>query len=398
MKLKTIIFIILFIIILFLMIYTQYEHFNVSAYNSSETINIVPSQINLETQKIKVLLQNAFIQNLDFDLTNFNKESFKELSFYEHFVFEESFKNFTINILQNILLTEFPNIQISSNHELKNIYWKDVDNTRHFIFDITIYSENYGFTRIFTVYLILNNINNYLFDDGSYISGLTLTESDLNIKFIKEKEIDNIELLPGKSLFNFYEIKNTLHLIDPFLTSGKDIQITQEMRKKFEENLIKKNETLEMYSFGSCFDPENNILFTDKNSNENRVKCESQDPLNTWDIVPFNNLECPFYKKNLNYPNSFGKLTNNSCELPLNMKPQGYRFYSNDSKNAPLCYNCKSNLIFPDTPSSLGTCCEKQLNKLDYPDLLSPDYAFANDQLLRNKYQNQFVENNLNTQ
>ena len=37
----------------------------------------------------------------------------------------------------------------------------------------------------------------------------------------------------------------------------------------------------------------------------------------TWDKPCLRNEDCPFYKKNMNYPNNFGQCINGFCEMPL---------------------------------------------------------------------------------
>jgi hypothetical protein len=395
MKLKDILFILLIFVILFwLFKHKFYDYFTVYSSNASDIKDIFPSQLDIQTNKIKDLLSKEFTE-IDFDTSKIDKNTWKQFSFYENFIYEKKFKDVCLSKLKNILSNEFPNIELISTKQFDNIYWKDILNNRHFIFDITISSKNYAFTRIFSVYLILNNINNYLLDDGSYIPNINLNDSDILIKFIKENlsGSENLQILPGKSPVNYYEIKNKLHLMDVFSSSGKDMLITEELKTKFQDVLTKKEESLKKYSTGNCFDSQNNILFSDSNSQENKFKCESQNPSYKWDTVPFSDFDCPYYNKNTNYPNNFGKLINDKCELPSNMKLQGYRYYSNDPEYLPLCYNCKTDLINNNT--SLGKCCDKQLNKLEYPELSSPDYAYENDNLLRKKYKNIFEEKSL---
>jgi hypothetical protein len=80
--------------------------------------------------------------------------------------------------------------------------------------------------------------------------------------------------------------------------------------------------------------------------------------------------------------------------MPKNVKRQGYRFYSQEVDLQPVCYNCKTDTIGQGT---LGRCCDKQLNRDEYPELLTPDYAFEGDELLREKYSNLFTEKKLKT-
>lgn len=89
-----------------------------------------------------------------------------------------------------------------------------------------------------------------------------------------------------------------------------------------------------------------------------------------WDKPVEKNEDCPFYKKNLNYPNEKGGVKYGRCELPLGMKLLGFRYYSLDELYSPYCYNCDKN-------SKIGRCCDKQKN---------PDYAFSGDTEARNAH------------
>lgn len=114
----------------------------------------------------------------------------------------------------------------------------------------------------------------------------------------------------------------------------------------------------------------------------NNFDCESKYDSNgskiykigVWDKLCSNNNECPFYKKNLNYPNTFGKCINGYCQMPLGVESISPRRF-NSEKN-PLCGNCKKGV----------NCCDEQKDLSKYPSLKSPDYRFLNDNTLRKKY------------
>lgn len=114
----------------------------------------------------------------------------------------------------------------------------------------------------------------------------------------------------------------------------------------------------------------------------NNFDCESKYDINgkknykigVWDKLCSNNSECPFYKKNLNYPNTFGKCMNGYCQMPLGIESISPRKFNIEKQ--PLCGNCKKGI----------NCCSEQKDLSKYPDLKSPDYRFANDNALRKKY------------
>lgn len=106
-----------------------------------------------------------------------------------------------------------------------------------------------------------------------------------------------------------------------------------------------------------------------------------------WDTPCENNHQCPFYKKNKNYPNDRGKCINGYCELPLNMVRLGYKYYRKDKKYKPLCHNCNDEI---SNKNCLGKecsmCCDNQEK---------PDYAFENDSKERYKHKTNFKKNGM---
>lgn len=93
----------------------------------------------------------------------------------------------------------------------------------------------------------------------------------------------------------------------------------------------------------------------------------------TWDTPCQKNEECPFYQANKNYPNQRGGCVQGKCQMPLNVRRKGARYY--DPNHLPYCYNCSL---------SNPSCCKEQLHKI--PNLKSPDYAFENDIIDRVKH------------
>ena len=102
-----------------------------------------------------------------------------------------------------------------------------------------------------------------------------------------------------------------------------------------------------------------------------------------WDRRCVADKECPFFKANKNYPNTFGKCIAGFCELPTGIKRIGYRQY--DKNTLPLCYNCTDDKTGKNFK---GNCCEKQHR---------PDYVFENDVRQRYKYRKELTEKGLST-
>ena len=89
--------------------------------------------------------------------------------------------------------------------------------------------------------------------------------------------------------------------------------------------------------------------------------------------------ECPFFKANQNYPNNRGGCKQDGyCEMPVNVRALTPTIA--EYNNQPLCYNC-----IRDDCQGLEClkCCEEQMDKNKYPNLVTPDYMFENDNSIR---------------
>ena len=85
--------------------------------------------------------------------------------------------------------------------------------------------------------------------------------------------------------------------------------------------------------------------------------------------------DCPFHAKNKNYTNNRGGcLSDGKCEMPTGMIPVGNRHFW----GKPDCHGCKQ-----DGTETTDECCSEQEDRISYPDLMSPDYAFSDDDIER---------------
>ncbi len=99
--------------------------------------------------------------------------------------------------------------------------------------------------------------------------------------------------------------------------------------------------------------------------------------------------ECPFYKANQNYPNSRGGCKRDGyCEMPVNVRALTPTIA--EYNNQPLCYNCADN---DRQGIDRLKCCEEQMDKNKYPNLVTPDYMFENDTLIRLENESYFTSN-----
>lgn len=180
---------------------------------------------------------------------------------------------------------------------------------------------------------------------------------------------------PFNSGNDTYHIQNSLHLSAPYLTNEQPILPNQFKT----ENLVRDyNKGIQKVE-SKCFKSSEKAYLTDIDS---RASCDQIG--GTWDSPPKSDYDCPFYKSNKNYNNHRGGISSHDktrCEVPLGVKLMGYRNPIEDEINKPWCYNCKKGA--DGSPNSIGQCCEEQKNRIMYPNLLSPDYAFKDDDINR---------------
>jgi hypothetical protein len=219
-----------------------------------------------------------------------------------------------------------------------------------------------------------------------------------NVKYIGRNSTDTV-LLPD--FYNKNELKQEI-INKNFSNSPiieKDPDAILAITKKNKEDFKLKNQY-------ACF----NLNYNPSMNNEyilnnlSRETCESMydrygkaKEVGIYDTPCKKNEDCPFYKINKNYDNEFGKcLDNGYCELPSNMERIGYRYFSSNKNELPLCYNCETDKY--QISSDLDTCCDDQYDKKKYPHLKSPDFAFNGDTMQRyNYFSNKFCSEKINT-
>lgn len=101
-----------------------------------------------------------------------------------------------------------------------------------------------------------------------------------------------------------------------------------------------------------------------------KEQCEEENKL--WDRPCVDDLECPYYQANKNYPNYRGGCTNGYCEMPLGVKLAAFRRVD-AAQNEPVCHGCQA--TFQTNREGGQTCCESQGDR--------PDYAFPLDEFER---------------
>jgi hypothetical protein len=194
-------------------------------------------------------------------------------------------------------------------------------------------------------------------------------------------------LVGGQNIFDkYFRILNPFSLQQPFFTS--EDKVLQEINTT-DVLLDNHHKDLKQPQY-SCF-------FSDGGKDTNVLTKQQCDVSSGhWDKKPTSDAECPFYKANKNYPNSFGGVgINGQCEMPIGTKAVGYRFISNDPANKPWCYNCK--IGADGSPGGAGPCADEQRDMTLYPELGgNPDYMFPSDSILRGQYWQVLADRGLN--
>jgi hypothetical protein len=341
-------------------------------------------------------LNDMFEQrNIDSFPPNY-RELYQKLPGYIKFPWQNIVSDILIKSLSDVFskYKRYRNNNIKVVKDMYDIYWYDDDtNVQHLIFNVDVNNSTLRWTRRLKFYIKIKDIRTFLTDTGDYIQDLDETsliqlQQNISVVTISLEESIVQFTLPGfedrigsEEFYHFYNILNPLHLMDPFVTSGKNMVITDEMRANFAEELEeRKRREQERQKAGFCYNTTNLLANT---------KDECIDSGGIWDYPPDTSYECPYYLANENYPNDFGGLRGDKCELPRNMSIIGNRNYSVDPKYRALCYNCNKDSILIGE-GTLGYCCEDQNDRTKYPMLITPDYAFDNDTEIRQKYSDRF--------
>ena len=255
----------------------------------------------------------------------------------------------------------------------KILYYEiDYENNLELLkFKLRLYRENKELHYIVYFEIIIDN-----FELNYYIQNIFLLSIDIeeNINFGEFKQNINYNLENNKTPLNM--IKNNKQN-DKYFNNYKE-NVNNYLLKSRKKDFTNYQNNDNSYCFYKNALNKTNCISLDKNTNK----------VGLWDNPCRINEDCPFYKKNLNYPNKRGECKNGFCEMPVNVNLLGYKKFN----NTPLCYNC----IKDDYCKGLNCnmCCEEQKNKKIYPNLKSPDYVFENDFNERLNYSNLFKDNN----
>lgn len=246
----------LFVIILISYIIVSYffdnkkEHYvtSIVGYNNIDIPSYhIPSIFDLETRELVKVFKDKFSDD------NVEPFGFKEHNPYIPFPFEASIKKVIIDYMK-INIEKFKGHKLEITSDLNKLYYKDLNNDRVFIFNISLLDNTKFMTRNLRIKLKVKNINNFIKDvkteqgeidyrtdipSQTVINSSNILSIRLDANNYARFELGSIDSLRP----NYYQIKNVLGLMDPFVTSGRDMIITDEMKKDFIKE-IEKHEKL----------------------------------------------------------------------------------------------------------------------------------------------------------
>ena len=197
-----------------------------------------------------------------------------------------------------------------------------------------------------------------------YIYSVTFIDK-INIKY----DLQYIFSIVGSEYFYIYRYKinyeNGYLIVTKICFEGisnnlyfKNNNINYELNKKDNYNIDNLDEIMVNKNINVLdIEQENIEEFKNKNEkiNNNKFMCFGSEGINKylcennfdlygnekdpgiWDNKCKFNEECPFYKKNKNYPNVFSGCVDGYCQLPLNMKNISPHYY--DINKQPYCHN-----------------------------------------------------------
>jgi hypothetical protein len=225
-----VVYLLLATLIIIILLFSNREHFTINSYN--ETLPITDDN---SSDQDKIKLTELFKKTNK--QVKKQEDIVQELPYYTEFPLKFQFKEKLKQHLNKTLdSTEYLNYKIIK--DMYNIRWYDKDNNRYFLFNTDIINEKLKTTFYLEVNCILYNISNYIIvNDYSFIND---PSEDIDIQSINLLQLSNdLNVRPSiqGEFYNYYTILNTLHLMDPFNTSGKDMQITQDMKSKFKTQL-----------------------------------------------------------------------------------------------------------------------------------------------------------------
>lgn len=239
-------YIIIIIIIVFLYI-REYENFEIVSYNNNNIPNYkINSTYDNDINELQKIFNSLNIKNKNFQ-DSILDDQFKLINSNLIFPFTNVFKSIIIEyIYTNIPKYKNDNVYILG--KFNKIYQKDQGTSRIFIFNCTLVNPINFITFNIKIRLKINNINLILDEKYNYIDIIDNNFIKLNT-ILESIIIDNPDLkntfTPIDNLYEpLYLIKNKYHLLDPFMTSGRESIITKHHKLIFQNILNEKHKRI----------------------------------------------------------------------------------------------------------------------------------------------------------
>ena len=239
---------IIIIILITICLTRNLENFEVVGYNN---INVPDYKIVSVYDTETTVLQNIFTKlnttNPSYKSSYLdNDPTFKVVNNFISFPFTKIFKTLILEYLKNSIV-QYNKDKVYILGNFNNIYYKDQDTFRIFVFNFNLVNPVNFFTRNIKIRIRVNNIKSFMNPNSSYMNQF----NDLNIRKYTELEYiildqnayPNFKFKPI-NVQDYYVISNKYHLMDPFVTSGKDFIITDDMKKLFQLVLNDKRKSL----------------------------------------------------------------------------------------------------------------------------------------------------------
>ena len=299
-----------------------------------------------------VLLNNRYRNNMTLKFQNEEPDKNKySYNLVKKFLLVEMSRQADSELFKNQYITTF-NFKYLNDHILS--YNIDYDkNIEEFEIQMIVYRDKKDINYTIYCHILFDNYNIKYYIKKIFIVGVNLKQRIYFDELSKRKN-------------NYTELDKVPN------PSDKKLEKYEENVKKFlNEEQMKRNQYIEE-DRGFCFF---------KRNVQNKIQCESVDENGTgvWDKSCVYNEDCPYFKRNRNYPNSRGGCIDGYCEMPLNLKRFGYKQINDGKLNDIICYNCKKDKDSTCQGLNCNKCCEEQKDKIKYPNLVSPDYSFEKD-------------------
>lgn len=232
---ESITFFIFLCIIILLYFNKKSENFQIVGYNSTDIPDYkIDSVYDTETNKLGNILTNLNSRNKKYSIEYINiDKSFTLVNLNLTFPFTNIFKKLIIEYLVKEI-PEYKKDKVYILGNLNNIYYKDINNSRIFVFNFNLVNPVNFFTRNIKIGIKLDNIYSFIYMDILNEQNV-IKSSEIEFILLDKNSYPNFKFNSVDDLYDpLYLIKNKYHLMDPFLTTGKESIITNDMKVNFE--------------------------------------------------------------------------------------------------------------------------------------------------------------------